>query len=125
MERLTINTPTGAALKLNSPTTEQEARVQLMEAYKVAVNRLAAYEDSEEITELMQAEAAGQLDIKSLDHVTIKDQALIELSLIITDSNGDTERNHIAADEVLCNLLICLGYEDVIAEYEKINKWYA
>ena len=48
MERLTVQTPTGAALKLNNPSTEQEAREQLMEAYKVAINKLAAYEDAEE-----------------------------------------------------------------------------
>lgn len=48
MERLTMHTPTGAALKLNSPNTEQEAREQLMLFYKIAVNKLAAYEDAEE-----------------------------------------------------------------------------
>jgi len=48
MERLTIKTPTGAALKLNSPQTEQEAREMLMAAYKVAVEKLADYEDAEE-----------------------------------------------------------------------------
>ena len=46
MERLTEKTETGAALKLNAPRTEQEARDQLMAAYEVAINRLAAYEDT-------------------------------------------------------------------------------
>ena len=53
MERLTIQTETGAALKLNGPTTEQEARKQLMEAYKVAINKLAYYEDLQEARQLV------------------------------------------------------------------------
>lgn len=47
-ERLTIQTETGAALKLNNPSTENEARDQLMAAYKVAINKLAAFEDAVE-----------------------------------------------------------------------------
>lgn len=46
MERLTVKTPTGAALALNDPRTEQEAKEQLMTAYRVAMNRLSAYEDT-------------------------------------------------------------------------------
>ncbi len=39
--------------------------------------------------------------------------------------SGDTEAAHIIADEIICQLLISLGYEDVIAEYNKIDMWYA
>ena len=48
MERLTERTPKGAALKLNNPSNEHEAREQLATAYKVAVEKLADYEDMEE-----------------------------------------------------------------------------
>ena len=48
MERLTERTPKGAALKLNNPSNEHEAREQLMSAYKVAIDKLADYEDLEE-----------------------------------------------------------------------------
>lgn len=37
----------------------------------------------------------------------------------------DTEGAHYGADEVLCDLLHFLGYDDVIEEYHKIGKWYA
>ena len=37
----------------------------------------------------------------------------------------DTERAHPRADDVLCDLLACLGYEDVVVEYRKVEKWYA
>lgn len=47
MNRLTTWTENGAALKLDNPETEEEARIQLIEKYKQAVNKLAAYEDFE------------------------------------------------------------------------------
>ena len=37
----------------------------------------------------------------------------------------DTESAHIEADEALCGLLIELGYQDVVEEYNKVRKWYA
>lgn len=39
--------------------------------------------------------------------------------------NGDTEEAHGDADDVLCSLLNELGYEDVVAAWDKVNKWYA
>lgn len=38
---------------------------------------------------------------------------------------GDTESAHAHADEVLCKLLSDLGYQTVVDEYEKVDKWYA
>lgn len=47
MERLTIKTPKGAALKMAEAYDSQDsARQDLIERYHVAVNRLAAYEDT-------------------------------------------------------------------------------
>lgn len=39
--------------------------------------------------------------------------------------SDDQEMAHIDADSILCNFLTELGYADVVAEYEKICKWYA
>ncbi len=39
--------------------------------------------------------------------------------------SGDREVAHGLADDALCALLRGLGYADVVAEYEKISKWYA
>lgn len=47
-KRLTIMTKTGAALILDNPQNEQEAREQLMLKYKLAINKLAMYETLEE-----------------------------------------------------------------------------
>jgi hypothetical protein len=40
-------------------------------------------------------------------------------------TNTDTENAHGSADDVLCALLVTLGYEDVVTEYHKVEKWYA
>lgn len=41
--------------------------------------------------------------------------------LAISDTSG---MNHERSDEVLCNLLNALGFESVVEEYNKIQKWY-
>ena len=47
MNRLTIMTPTGAALKMGeSYVCETDLREDLMRRYRVAIDRLAAYEDT-------------------------------------------------------------------------------
>jgi hypothetical protein len=38
---------------------------------------------------------------------------------------GDTEVAHASADIVLCELLTALGFDDVVKQYNKIDKWYA
>lgn len=42
-----------------------------------------------------------------------------------SQDNGDIEWAHGDADDVLCELLESLGYEDVVAEYKRVDKWYA
>ncbi len=37
----------------------------------------------------------------------------------------DAERAHNDADDVLCDLLVALGYKDVVEEWVKVEKWYA
>jgi hypothetical protein len=39
--------------------------------------------------------------------------------------NGDTEMAHPEADNILCDLLQTLGYDDIVSEYMKVDKWYA
>lgn len=38
--------------------------------------------------------------------------------------NADLETAHVEADDIICGLLKSLGYDDVVAEYAKIEKWY-
>ena len=45
--------------------------------------------------------------------------------LVDYQKNDDTEMAHIKADDLLCAFLTALGYADVVAEYEKVNKWFS
>jgi hypothetical protein len=40
-------------------------------------------------------------------------------------SDRDIEMAHSTADDILCRLLSGLGYDDVVQEYLKINRWFA
>lgn len=40
-------------------------------------------------------------------------------------SYQDIERAHIDADEVLCNLLRELNFDDVVEEWLKVDRWYS
>ena len=46
-------------------------------------------------------------------------------SLLEIQQMSDTECAHSAADGVLRRFLLSLGYDDVIREYDKVEKWYA
>lgn len=52
-----------------------------------------------------------------------REEAIEEL--IECQNNGDTEAARRIADGVLCRLLSELGYGDVVAEYDKVDKWFA
>mgnify|MGYP001356994692 FL=1 len=52
-----------------------------------------------------------------------KETAIETLQML--QQSHDTEMAHIDADDILCQLLETLGYEDVVSEYQKVNKWFA
>lgn len=54
--------------------------------------------------------------------MTVK-QALKELKKL--QKSDDPEERHAQADQILCELLIELGYWRVVNEYDKILKYYA
>ena len=37
----------------------------------------------------------------------------------------DIRRNHVNADDIICALLIELGYKDVVKVFNEIERWYA
>lgn len=43
----------------------------------------------------------------------------------LAEDQSDVEITHTLADKVLCDLLKALGYEDVVAAWEELEKWYA
>lgn len=52
-----------------------------------------------------------------------KEEAIQKLKL--QQLSDDPEVAHSIADDILCELLKSLGYEDVVIEWEQIDKWYA
>lgn len=51
-----------------------------------------------------------------------REQALAALKECLS---GDNEADHSNADQVLCELLVSLGYGDVVAAWDRVGKWYA
>lgn len=55
--------------------------------------------------------------------------ALKRLREIMADLDNkefyDQESAHVDADDVLCELLVYLGFKEVVEEYHQIPKWYA
>ena len=49
------------------------------------------------------------------------------LNLAIAESlfERDKEKAHVDADDILCEILVKLGYEDIVEIYNRIEKWYA
>jgi hypothetical protein len=41
------------------------------------------------------------------------------------EESGDFESSHEEADNIICELLAKLGYEDIVAEWLKVPKWYS
>jgi len=52
-----------------------------------------------------------------------RDDYLDEMQQCI--NNSDTEEAHIDADRILCNLLVQLGYGDVVDLWYEVEKWYS
>jgi hypothetical protein len=55
-------------------------------------------------------------------------EMLLEHYLALFNNNctsSDIESNHIEADEILCDLLEDLGYQNLVNEFKKLKKWYA
>jgi hypothetical protein len=52
-----------------------------------------------------------------------KDKFIIELNDL--NRKGDTEAAHQRADNILCEILIDLGYADIVEAYDNVQKWYS
>lgn len=52
-------------------------------------------------------------------------QEYIDRLKALRGDGWEPESAHFRADDLLCMLLINLGYDDVVAEYVAIEKWYA
>ena len=55
----------------------------------------------------------------------IKTYTMVKQELEALKHDNDIERAHEQADAMLCDLLKVLGYEDIVAMFEEIDKYYA
>ena len=53
----------------------------------------------------------------------IVDQAVIDLRKL--QCYGDVEGAHGDADDILCQVLNAFGLQELVEEYDKVEKWYA
>jgi hypothetical protein len=44
---------------------------------------------------------------------------------IYNNDGGDHERSHSVADDLMCEVLSSLGYDDGVQIYAKLERWYA
>jgi hypothetical protein len=65
---------------------------------------------------------AGSVDHCGRERAMRRKEAIDELREI--QEIADLKVGHRLADDVLCRLLHSLGYADVVAEYNKVGKWY-
>jgi hypothetical protein len=49
---------------------------------------------------------------------------LARLEKCQTGYGKDFEVAHIEADRVLCDILVALGYEDIVEAWDDVCKWY-
>lgn len=45
--------------------------------------------------------------------------------LRLIQEKQDIENRHIEADQLLCDLLAELGYDQIVKQYDEIEKWHA
>jgi hypothetical protein len=46
-------------------------------------------------------------------------------ALLKCQNSGDPEAAHSKADLILCEFLCTLGYDNIVKEYNKVEKWFA
>jgi hypothetical protein len=54
----------------------------------------------------------------------IRRNALGHLKVLAEEGESNPAAAHLQADQVLCNLLVGLGYADVVEEWRKVPRWY-
>ena len=53
------------------------------------------------------------------------ERRIIKLLKTLQGSRPETEDTHSLADDALCLFLEGLGYDEIVAEYKKVEKWFA
>jgi len=81
-----------------------------------------------EDNKIKQFEESKTYNYKTQKEITfdqMKTYFLQQMQEIVDKDGDDEEQEHIDADQLLCDLLEILGFEELIKLYHKIDKWYA
>jgi chromosome segregation and condensation protein ScpB len=62
--------------------------------------------------------------VRAVEFVQESEVQEVKDRLIELQSENDHEAAHIEADGVLCDFVTKLGFEDVVEEYQKINRQF-
>ena len=65
------------------------------------------------------------MDNELIGQLKEKYSRLMQEQLANQSKGHDAEGNHSLADELLCGLLIELGFDEVVELYNALEKWYA
>jgi hypothetical protein len=57
--------------------------------------------------------------------VSLTKEEALRMIKAAQDNDGDPEVAHGEADDALCGFLEHLGHGDLVAEWHKVEKWYA
>jgi hypothetical protein len=57
--------------------------------------------------------------------MTLTKEEALRMIKAAQDNDGDPEVAHGEADDALCGFLEHLGHGDLVAEWHKVEKWYA
>ena len=61
--------------------------------------------------------------LKSESKVITDDEAYLEAKEI--NEEEDTETSHVKLDDLLCKVLLSLGYDRLVKEFQSSDKWYS
>lgn len=71
----------------------------------------------------------GEIDLVSSDHIyklcTSDYESKYLERLQALQKRNEPESNHSIADEILCELLCELGYQEIVDTFKSLEKWYA
>lgn len=62
---------------------------------------------------------------KNFDIEKEKAECLERMKAISQENDGDPESTHRQAGDVLCDLLIVLGHNDIVDIFYELERWYA
>ena len=70
--------------------------------------------------------AADKVTIRATGHTVLApEEFAARMEHIAQQCEGDPERGHAEADDLLCDTLAVMGYEAGIGIFKAMDKWYA